>query len=30
MDQNNYFRADISKKEQQLHRLKVNNKFDFE
>ena len=30
MDQNNYFRAEINKKEQQLHRLKVNNKSDLE
>ena len=29
MDQNNYFRAEISKKEQQLLRLKVKNKIDF-
>ena len=29
MDQNNYFRAEISKKEQQLLRLKVKKKIDF-
>ena len=29
MDQNNYFRAEISKKEQQLLRLKAKNKIDF-
>ena len=28
-DQNNYFRAEISKKEQQVLRLKVNKKIDF-
>ena len=28
-DQNNYFRAEISKKKQQLLRLKVKNKIDF-
>ena len=28
-DQNNYFRAEISKKEQQLLRLKVKRKVDF-
>ena len=28
-DQNNYFRAKISKKEQQVLRLKVNKKIDF-
>ena len=28
-DQNNYFRAEISKKEQQVLRLKVNKKTDF-
>ena len=30
MDQNNYLKAGMSKKEQQLHRLKVNNNIDFE
>ena len=30
MDQNKYFRAEISKKEQQLHRLKVNKNSDLE
>ena len=30
MDQNNYFSSGIRKKEQQLHRLKVNNNIDFE
>ena len=29
-DQNNYFRVEISKKEQQLHRPKVKRKIDFE
>ena len=28
-DQNNYFRAEISEKEEQVLRLKVNKKFDF-
>ena len=28
-DQNNYFRAEISKKEQQVFRLKVKKKIDF-
>ena len=28
-DQNNYFRAEISQKKQQLHRLKVKKKTDF-
>ena len=28
-DQNNYFRVEISKKEKQLHRLKVKKKNDF-
>ena len=30
MDQNNYFRAEISKKEQQLLSLKVKKKIDFQ
>ena len=29
MDQNSYFRAEISKKEPQVLRLKVNKKIDF-
>ena len=29
MDQNNYFRAEISQKDEQLLRLKVKNKIDF-